>query len=158
LHSRLITAKIVQKPDAYADLIGETLSPDFPMKPRSPTRPSHASAAATAADRRATPRVRVDRPVQFRLADNAEGAPIDAHLIDVSAGGVGLRVHSPLVPGDEFFLLLFDAIELASTPLRYRVVRCEALDDGQFLVGAAFVGNPRDAAVLTFAPRPEPTS
>ncbi len=29
--------------------------------------------------------------------------------------------------------------------------------DDQFLIGAAFVGNPRDAAVLTFLPRPEPS-
>ena len=126
------------------------------MKPRPSTDSSHAP-ARSATERRATPRVRVDRPVQFRLADNAEAAPIDAHLLDVSAGGVGLRVSSALVPGDEFFLLLFDAIELASTPLRYRVVRCVPLADGYFLVGAAFVGNPRNSPILTFAPRPDPS-
>ena len=126
------------------------------MKSRQLQKSSDAH-ANPAAERRATPRFRVDRPIQFRLADNAEGPLINAHLIDVSAGGVGLRVSNPLVPGDEFLLLLFDAIELASTPLRYRVVRCEPLPDDQFLVGAAFIGNPRDAAVLTFAPRPEPT-
>jgi PilZ domain-containing protein len=126
------------------------------MKPRPPSKPSIAP-SNSAADRRATPRFRVDRPVQFRRVENADGPPIDAQLLDVSAGGVGLRVSSPLVPGDEIFLLLFDAVELASTPLRYRVVRCGPLGEGQFLVGAAFVGNPQDAAVLTFAPRPEST-
>ena len=126
------------------------------MKSRPFSDSSHAPARGSS-ERRATPRIRVDRRVRFRLADNADAVPVDAHLLDVSAGGVGLRVSSPMVAGDEFFLMLFDAVELASTPLRYRVVRCEPLGDGQFLVGASFMGNAQNAPVLTFAPRHEPS-
>ena len=130
------------------------------MHARMDPRPSSKSAGAsgTAADRRATPRIRVDRPIKFRVADRDDGPLIDAHLLDVSAGGAGLRTAQPLAPGDEFFLMLFDAVELASTPLRYCVVRCEPLGGGQFLVGAAFVGNPTSAPVLSFAPVPPPTA
>jgi hypothetical protein len=88
------------------------------------------------------------------LAGDSAATLHDAHLLDVSAGGVGLRAARPFVPGEEFFLLLFDAAELAATPLRYSVARCEALGDGQFHVGASFVGNRESVPVITFVPRP----
>ena len=103
--------------------------------------------ASSQAERRASPRVKADRPIQLRLVERPE-TPLDAHLLDVSAGGVGLRMSQPLEIGQEFFLMLFDAVELASTPLRYRVVRRSMLVSGEYHIGAMFVRSSGEPQIL----------
>jgi hypothetical protein len=62
-----------------------------------------------------------------------------AVLLDISAGGVGLRLNQPLAPGKEFTLTLPGGAEVGK-PLRYRVARRKPLGQGKFLIGAQFVG------------------
>jgi hypothetical protein len=114
----------------------------------SPTSPSgNDPPAPPGTERRASPRVRADRPIQLRLVENPE-TPLNAHLLDVSAGGVGLRMSEELAVDQEFFLSLFDAVELASTPLRYRVVRCSMLVSGEYRIGASFIPTSGEARAL----------
>jgi hypothetical protein len=118
--------------------------------------PAAAAAAATptGTERRRTPRHPVDRDVMLRLADAGNLGPVPARMVDLSAGGVGVRLQRPLAPGKQFTL------EVGSTPpgsagngvgteafaLRYQVVRCKPLGHGMFHVGAEFVRMPAPAA------------
>jgi hypothetical protein len=54
---------------------------------------------------------------------------------------VAIRLKKPLAPGREFVLFLAGAAS-ATTPLRYRVVRCRPLGQGNFHMGASFVRIP----------------
>jgi hypothetical protein len=114
------------------------------------------AATAVVVERRRTPRRRVDAAVVLRLADAVNPGPIAARLVDLSAGGVGVRLPRPLAPGKLFTLDVPGMIsagtaytggstgngERIAFALRYRVVRCTPLGHGSFHVGAAFVRTP----------------
>src|SRR4051794_7164203 len=94
------------------------------------------AAQAVVAERRRTPRRPVDRDVMLRLADAGNVAPVQARLIDLSAGGVGLRLQRPLAPGKQFTLEVGGTAAAGAAPaagtaeafaLRYQVVRCKPL-------------------------------
>jgi hypothetical protein len=91
----------------------------------------------TGRERRDSPRTPVYAPVSLRLAGGPPpGKLLPAHLVDVSATGVGVRSVRPIAPGTEFTL------ELASPTVRvfrYRVVRCVQVNANDFHIGAAFV-------------------
>lgn len=77
-------------------------------------------------------------PVPIRLVDTPGAEPLNGHLMDVSASGVGVRLDRPLAPGREFTMALPKPDDV-KTPLRYRVARCRPLVGGEFHVGASFV-------------------
>jgi hypothetical protein len=113
-----------------------------------------AAPAPIAAERRRTPRRAVDRPVMLRVADAGNLAPVPARLVDLSAGGVGVRLQRPLAPGKQFTLEVRGAAAPAGggaaatgdgLALRYQVVRCKPLGHGWFHVGAMFVRKPAPA-------------
>jgi hypothetical protein len=108
---------------------------------------------APAVERRRTARRRVDRAVVLRLADAGAPAPVPAQLLDLSAGGVGLRLQRPLAPGKQFTLEVGGSAAAGAAgnsgafALRYQVVRCRPLGHGLFHVGAAFVRTPAPRSV-----------
>jgi hypothetical protein len=112
-----------------------------PLRPR--------TVLAPADERRANPRFVVDRDVEIRLLDDVLGRPLAAHMVDLSAGGIGLRMARPLARGREFMLILpgqaasatLAVINPASggAALRYRVVSCRPERDGQFFIGCSFI-------------------
>ena len=115
--------------------------------------------ASPAAERRRTSRQPVDRPVTLRLADAGNLGPVPARLVDLSAGGIGLRLPRPLAPGKQFTLEVGNPTTAAAGngeafALRYVVVRCRPLGHGSFHVGARFVRTPTPvAAGKVSAPR-----
>jgi hypothetical protein len=88
----------------------------------------------------------------LRLADAGNLAPVPARLVDLSAGGVGIRLQRPLAPGKQFTLEVGGAAAAGGAggaagsgdgfALRYQVVRCKPLGQGWFHIGAAFVRKP----------------
>jgi hypothetical protein len=89
-------------------------------------------------ERRLRRRTPVFAAVTLRLAAAGQlgGKLIPAHLVDISATGVGVRTLCPIAPGSEF------ALELASASLstfRFRVARCLELGVCDYHIGAAFV-------------------
>jgi hypothetical protein len=104
----------------------------------------------------------------LRLADSANLGPVPARLVDLSAGGVGVRLQRPLAPGKQFTLEVPGVSTSGSAggsthddgaagaggeakALRYRVVRCKPLGQGAFHVGAAFVRTPAPTAARASA-------
>jgi hypothetical protein len=112
-------------------------------------KPTVAAPAPIAAERRRTPRRAVDRPVMLRVVDAGNLPPVPARLVDLSAGGVGVRLQRPLAPGKQFTLEVRGAAAAAGTgdglALRYQVVRCKPLGHGWFHIGAMFVRKPAPA-------------
>jgi hypothetical protein len=106
------------------------------------------AAPARAVERRRTPRRPVDRAVVLRLADAGNLGPVPAQLVDLSAGGVGVRLKRPLAPRKQFTLEVGGAAAAGGSgtgdgfALRYQVVRCRPLGHGLFHVGAVFVRTP----------------
>jgi hypothetical protein len=116
----------------------------------------------------------VDRPVVLRLPDAGNLGPVPAHLVDVSASGIGVRLKRPLAPGKQFTLdvgtqakageaVVADkaAVAAAACPsgsaggafvLWYRVIWCKPLGQGAFHIGAAFVRAPVSAPVKAAGP------
>ena len=115
--------------------------------------------AEPGAERRASPRMPVDKSVEIRLLDDVLGRPVPAHMVDLSAGGIGIRVARPLARGREFVLVLPGACATASSAnpngLRYRVVRCLPMRDGQFLVGCSFIRAPLEVSREFSKPAPD---
>jgi hypothetical protein len=99
----------------------------------------------------------------LRLPDAGNLGPVPAHLVDVSASGIGVRLKRPLAPGKQFTLEISAATKAGEKEtaaagaalaarngggafvLRYRVVWCKPLGRGTFQIGAAFVRAPASA-------------
>jgi hypothetical protein len=121
-----------------------------PTPPRNPAAAARTTPAAEpGAERRASPRMPVDKSVEIRPLDDVLGRPVSAHMVDLSAGGIGLRLSRPLARGREFVLVLpgggAGAASAHPNGLRYRVVRCLPQRDGTFLVGCSFIRVPLEA-------------
>src|SRR4051812_10471385 len=104
-------------------------------------------------DARQSPRVglRARTIIQSCSPEGAAiGAPVEAWIRDVSTSGVGLTHNRPLPPGQWIDLKLPDGsggvISLACT-----IVHCQPISQGQYRIGAKFVGEP----LTKLAPEPE---
>ena len=110
-----------------------------------------AAAEQRRADRRTSAR-KVMR-VQARIRVPGEEAPLDAHTVDLSVGGVSITSSQQLNLGQECSVELgISAPEIAPPPgLRARVRYCGRLRDGQYRIGFEFSSVSIEAAELLVA-------
>jgi hypothetical protein len=115
-----------------------------PMQSSESSPTTSSDPGSPAADRRAgrerrlRPRTPVFAAVTLRLAAAGQHGSklIPAHLVDISATGVGVRTLCPIAPGSEFTLELTSA---TLSTFRVRVARCVELGACDYHIGAAFV-------------------
>jgi c-di-GMP-binding flagellar brake protein YcgR len=109
-----------------------------------------ASAELTPSDRRTSAR-KVMR-VEARISVPGE-APLDAHTVDLSLGGVSITSSQQLSERQECIVELgVSAREIAPAPaLRARVRYCARLRDGQYRIGLEFSSVSIEAAELLVA-------
>ena len=98
-----------------------------------------AADAVLQTDRRNAERYACDLQPFWRVAGvNSLDTP-RASIHDISATGIGLRVHQELKAGTVLVLTLQGRDQRLSRPLPVRVMHSTALADGDWLVGCQFV-------------------
>ena len=92
-------------------------------------------------ERRGSKRHKVGLKAQITtLSSLGRRTVIEATLTDVSRDGAGMRSRVPLPQGAPVKLLLIDSGQNVEAPeqARARVVRCDAMEDGDYLLGFSF--------------------
>jgi hypothetical protein len=98
--------------------------------------------ALVTGEKRKSPRVGFRGQLIIRVISAAgPGAPVRVRLRDLSRTSIGFLHRQNLPVGRKFVICLSnDSTEPGGvTQLLYQVVRCDALDDGLFAIGATFV-------------------
>jgi hypothetical protein len=92
-------------------------------------------------ERRACPRIGSTRPIPRRIYRVDDFRNLDAWITDLSSKGIGLLLSDPQTEGTVLFIELETLPEAAPLKVWATVVRCQAVEGGEWFVGCELIND-----------------